>query len=500
MSVTIRLGTISKRRNSTKQPSDTELADVRSVDLKDTTSYDAPTFLLTGNDLAYNYLKWGNRYYFINDVRSVRHNLMEVECILDVLATYKSEILASTQFVSYSASTAGNATWLADNRIPVLKETEVDSEYTDIDTLFNSTGFYVLSVVGLNGCEIYAVSKSDLETLITNVQNWRLSTVATIYNGIPNAPSGSNSVQAAVDNLSGFLKNLQGAAIQSEFLGNAYSNAPACIRSCIWVPFLLDAFKTGSPQNIYLGEFNTGVTGQPIKATPATGYKSLSIPWFHTDWRRSYCESVYLYLPLVGIVQLSADSITNASSIIVKYSATATDGCVCYEVVAGGQTIGTYGGQVSSNYPIGINQQASAGEITQSVMAGADKMVSTAVNSTISPVSMAAVAGAVALEGVEAAYNTADVAMSTHMSCIGGIGGGAGVGLSLNVTCYTVNHETIITPSAMAATMGRPVMKPMSLSGLTGYCQCANGHVSAPAQASELDALDRYINSGFYIE
>ena len=500
MSVTIRLGTISKRRNSTKQPLDTDLADVRSVDLKDTTSYDAPTFLLTGNDLADNYLKWGNRYYFINDVRSVRHNLMEVDCVLDVLATYKSEILASTQYVCYSASATGNATWLADTRIPVLKETEIDSEYTDIDTLFNAGGFYVLSVVGTTGCETFAVTEAQLSALIANAQNWRITSQNAIISSIPTAPTGSATEASAIDALSGFLRSLESAAVQSDFVGNAYAQAPSCIRSCIWVPFLPAAFEQGSPKTISLGEFDTGVTAKTIKTSPATGYKSLSIPWFHNDWRRAYCESVYLYLPLVGIIQLSADSITNATGIIVKYSATASDGCVCYEVVAGGQTIGTYGGQVSSNYPIGINQQASAGEIAQSVMAGADKMVSTAVNSTISPVSMAAVAGAVALEGVNAAYQTADVAASTHMSCIGGIGGGAGVGLSLNVTCYTVNHETIVTPSDMAATMGRPVMKPMSLSGLTGYCQCANAHVAAPAQASELDALDYYLNSGFYIE
>ena len=237
-----------------------------------------------------------------------------------------------------------------------------------------------------------------------------------------------------------------------------------------------------------------------LRSWHESGYKTIDIPWFHNDWRRSICEDVYLYLPLVGMVKLSADSITNASSIIVNYSATATDGCVSYELVCGGEIIGTYGGQCSSNYPIGINQQASAGEIAQSIMAGTDKMVSTAVNSTISPVSMAAVAGAVALEGVNAVYDTVNVANTTHMTCVGGIGGGSGAGLPLYVECYTVNHETIVTPGSMAATMGRPVMKPMSLSGLSGYCQCANAHVAAPAQASELDALDHYLNSGFYIE
>lgn len=501
MSVTIRLGTISKRRNSTKQPADTDLADVRSVDLKDTTSYDAPTFLLTGNDLAYNYLKWGNRYYFINDVRSVRHNLIEVECILDVLATYKTEILASTQFVSYSASHAGNATWLPDTRIPVLKQTEVDSNIITIDTLFSSSGFFALTVVGRSGCVSYAVTKQNLLDLISGMQSW-LSSVQNVYNNLPATPTSSTET-GAIDSLTEYIKFIYGASINSDFLGNQYIQAPQCIRSCIWVPFQLASFQTGSSQRIFLGNYDTGVDAVTIKAEPATGYKSVSIPWFHNDWRRAYCEDVYIYLPLVGIVQLASDSITNASSIIVNYSATATDGCVCYELVSGGEIIGTYGGQASANYPIGINQQASAGQIAQSILQGAEKMVSCAIDSSISPVSMAAVTGGVALEGVAATYNTLDVANSTNLTCIGGIGGGAGAGLPLSFTCYVVNHETIVAPSAMAATMGRPYMKPRQLGGndpLSGYCQCANAHVEAPAQASELDALDSYLNSGFYIE
>ena len=52
----------------------------------------------------------------------------------------------------------------------------------------------------------------------------------------------------------------------------------------------------------------------------------------------------------------------------------------------------------------------------------------------------------------------------------------------------------------MKQTMGLPTMKPLSLSGLTGYCQCANAHVECAAQANELDAIDYYLNSGFFIE
>lgn len=497
MSVTVFFAQVSKRRNSTFQGIFTTSFDCV---LKDATSIDRPTFLLSAASFDYNAAQWGGRYYFVTDVISVRNNQWEVSCMLDVLATYKSEILASTQYVTYSASSPGNSQWLPDTRIPVLNDTEVDKNTESLSALFSLTGFYVLTVVGQTGTETFAFDRSTLNTLISNVQNWRNTSISNIINAIPAAPTGSTTEAGAIDALSGFLKSLQTATVNSDFLGNAYANAPACIRSCIWVPFLSSAFTTGTPKNVYLGEFDTGISASGVRTTPVTGYKGIDIPWFHTDWRRAYCESVYLYLPLVGLIQLSADSITNTNGIVVHYSATASDGCVCYEVEAGGEIIGTYAGQASSNYAIGINQQASAGEIVQSLMAGAEKMTNAAIRSSVSPISIAGATAGVALQGVNAAYSTMDVAKSTHPSCIGGIGGGAGVGLDLSIQCYTVNHETIVNPSDMAATMGYPCMTPMTLSGLTGFTQCANAHVPAPAQAEELDAIDHYLNSGFYIE
>ena len=496
MSITVYFAKTAKKRNSTYQATFTDSYDCV---LKDSTSIDRPTFLLSDASFDYNLAKWDNRYYFIDNIVSVRNNQWEVSCVLDVLATYKAEITASTQYVCYSSS-AGNATWLQDNRIPVLNETQVDKNTDTLTALFSYSGFYVLSVIGQNGCETYIVTRANIDALIAEIQNWRYSSVNSIMSGVPAAPTGATDEKAAIENMTAFLRSLQNAAIKSDFLGNAYSNAPSCIRSCIWVPFLPSSFQVGSAVQIYLGEFNTLVSAYPCKTTPQTGYLGINIPWFHNDWRRSYCEDVYLYLPLVGLIQLSADSITNSPSLVIHYSATATDGCVCYEIEAAGEIIGTYAGQASTNFPIGINQQASAGEIVQTAVSGIEKMVATGVQSTISPLSMGVAAVGIGMTGINTAYDIANVGKSTHVSCIGGIGGGAGVGLDLSVMCYTVNHETIINPSDMAATMGLPTMKPISLSTLTGFCQCANAHIAAPAQAEELDAIDSYLNSGFFIE
>ena len=490
---TVSFGTFSKRRNSTKQP--TTLSDQRTVTLKNPTSQDRPVFVCTGNNFNYNYCSWDGKYYFIDEIISLRNNEIEIHCVMDALATYKAEILASTQFVSYS-SQAGNA-WLADTRIPVLKST-VATKSTAAMGIFNTNGFYVLSVVGKSGCETYCVNKSTLTRLVAEIQNWQDDGINTIVNALP-TPGTSADETSALDQLSGIMVAVQKASTQTGFIGNAYANAPSCIRSCIWVPFNLSDFS-GASHPIWLGNYDTNEAGFELNGTPTTGSVSVSIPWHFSDWRRGYCEDIYLYLPLVGMVGLSSDSLTHASSITVNYSATGTDGTVCYQVVSGNEIIGSYGGQCSANYPIGINQQASAGEVITSIAQGASKMVNAAINSSISPLSAGASVIGIALEGITATYDTFNVENSTHVSCIGGIGGGAGVGLDLNITCYTVAHDTIVNPADMKDTMGLPTMKPMALATLTGFCQCANAHIDAPATAGELDAIDSMLNSGFYIE
>ena len=489
MAVTAKFYKFSKRKNSTKQP--TGLGTDFSVNLKSGTSLISPTLLLESSGLPdYNYLSFMGYYYFVTDIVSVRNSLWEVYCKIDALATLKSEITSSTQYVCYSSEVT--STWLPDTRIPVLKSTTVDIEESSVPTLFNATGFYVLSYVGKNGCELTCVNRSTLQNLVADLQSWQNSGIQGIVNDSMALGYDFSTVEAA-------LESLGKMSIQTGFIGNAYANAPNCIRSCIWVPFNLADFSTTS-RAIYLGEYDTHTSGFILNANPVTGSKTINIPWQYSDWRRGICEDVYLYLPLVGTVSISADSITNASQITVEYSATGTDGVVCYRVKAGSEIIGTYSGQSSANYPIGINQQASAGQLAQSIISGGEKMVNAAINSSVSPISAGAAAVGVAMEGAVAAYNTVDVYNTRNLSCIGGIGGGAGVGLSLKIACYVVSHPTVVNPSAMGATMGRPTMKAMSLSTLSGYCQCANAHVEADVPAPILDAVDTYLNSGFYIE
>lgn len=494
MSHTIYVGKIAKRRNSTLQPTLSTSFDVL---LKTPTSLHTPTFTISASSFDYNYLKWDDRYYFVTDVTSKNNGIWEVSAVCDVLATFKTDILASTQFVSYSSLSGG--TWLADTRIPILKNATVASATTTMNFLFNDTGFYVLTVVGKNGCETWACDISQIRALLDRVNDWSDDLLDDILAG--NYPWSDPPRQAVTYDWNNHPEEaLANMNALTGFCGNAYSDAPNCIRSCIWVPFFATFFTGIGGGEIYLGQFPTGVTTAfRCKSTPAVRSASVTIPWQYNDWRRTVCEEVYLYLPLVGLVSIPSDEIVNESSINVEWSATATDGCIAYRITAGNQVIGTYGANCSVNYPLGISQQASAGEIVQTAVPAIKSMVSAGIKAIAHP-SVSDVAGALGKVAV-GAYEIADTALTRHNSCIGGIGGGAGCGLSLDLTCFTVAHPTAVAPADMAATMGLPTMKPMILSSLTGYCQCANAHVGATgAEAQELDEIDSYLNSGFYIE
>ena len=416
------------------------------------------------------------------------NDIWEVSCVMDVLATYKTEILASTQFVCYSSALGD--TWLMDNRIPVLSK-GVAHKTTIVNPRLSRSGSYVLAVNGENGCSMYRVTQANINQLIQNITTWRGQAVSEFLNGLV-APGGDIVVAT---------ENLYTVLARAGAFGNAYSEAPAQIKSCIWVPFDAATFTvTQSNKEIYLGQFDTGVFADEVSATPYIDSFTFTIPWTYNDWRRAKCEDLYIYLPLVGLCSIESENIVTNSTMTIEYSMMPTDGTIAYELKSGQQILGSYGASCSANYPIGISQQASAGEIANSILGGLDKALSVAVNSSVSPLSMGAATAGMALTAVEAGYDTAYTSNSRHNTTIGGVGGGVGAGLDLSATLFDVVHDTVINPAAMEATMGLPTMKPMALSTLTGFCQCANAHVAAPAAAHELDAIDSMINSGFFIE
>lgn len=479
MSVSIYFAKVNKRRNSTLQATFSTSFDCV---LKQATSIDRPTFILESASFDYNLAKWDDRYYFVDNVVSVKNNIWEVSCVLDVLATYKSYILNTTAYVLYD--TVAN-TELPDNRLPI-KTTKSVSASTAACPFVPDGGCYILSLTGSHDTTgVYKVSESELAALIDDL-SYILDDIFDVYNNPPAQPTYTNDVAqnikiAAnyfVDDLQWRLDCLRKPITQIFGSGNIPQN----IRECRYLPF--DVGVTGASNQIYLGTFETQQSLSKLLDSNPTVHRTatVSIPWQASDFRRrSPYTDIYLYLPYIGMIRLSSENLVGQSSLTVAYTLAVRDGSLVCTVSSGSEIIGQYHGNVSASVPVGISN-IGLSRTAQSILTG----VAGVASKNIGVIGMAAL-------------NFAD-SVTPNYSSIGGLDGIASVGANQNITCYTVFHDTIVAPNTDIATIGAPSMCPKSLGSLTGFCQCLDAHVSAPAQLSELALIDTYLNSGFYIE
>lgn len=152
MALILNLYSINKRSNSTKLP--TGNGTVVEVNLKAPTSLIKPIFIIDGVNETYNYCKFEGRYYWIDDIIILSNDIMELHCSVDVLATYRSQILASTQYVLRSASNYD--TNVVDSFYPA--KTEYTSYRDTALKVFNYTTMsYIIGIIGNTGISGYNV-------------------------------------------------------------------------------------------------------------------------------------------------------------------------------------------------------------------------------------------------------------------------------------------------------------------------------------------------------
>lgn len=481
MSHTIYAGNVAKRKNSTLQPTLSASFDVL---LKTPTSLHTPTFTINAGSFDYNYLKWGDRYYFVTDVVSRNNNLWEVSAEVDVLATYKAQILATTAYVLYDSV---SNTELPDNRLPIKTSKSVQTA-TAACPLVPDAGTFILSLTGAhNTTGVYKVTQSELSALIDDVAD--VNDNLFDFPSPPNPPSYSSadSMQAIAENIGlafetlvsnfTYLRDCLKFTI-SQFFGSG--NISENIRQCLYIPF--NRGTTYGANKIYLGTFETSQSLAKLNTDTVHTTTSVSIPWQASDFRRrSPYTDVYLYLPYIGMVKLSSENLVGQSSISVAYTLAMRDGSLICTVSSGGQILGQYSGNVAVSVPVGISN-ISMPKAAQAVLAGVASIA------TKNPIGV----GMAALDFGDS--------ITPNYTCIGGLDGMASVAANQNITCYTVFHDTIVAPNTGIAAIGAPSMCPKALAGLSGYCQCLDAHVAAAADSQELDAIDAFLNSGFYIE
>lgn len=461
----------SKKKNSTKVPTGTGTAVTSS--LKRQTSYHNPVFVLspiTGvsmEDICY--VKYGSHYYFVTDITVVPNNVYEISCAEDPMATHRSEILGSSQYVAYSASQ--NNPLIADSRI-VVDDTEMHTAGTGANDGLDTEGCFILSCLNYKHgnylTATYVMDDTNLVTLAKFLLN--------------------DSAWTAT-NFEAWFRNT---------LGNAYDS----IISLRWVPVKYSDISAteyvvalGTTDITWTDNDGTHtckgkIVPQGVSAVLSKLY-TINHTWhYKDDWRiaNPYTRAKLL-LPGYGLVDINpVEHLTGTS---VRYA---------IDMLSGGCTIFVYGNNlqqvasinfnISTDIPIAQLSGRGIGSVTTIAAGLGALLANTATGGT---------AGAVfSASGLAAAVKGASDLFTTTPSAKGNMGDRSWVGYSQpGIIEYYMDTQDL---NEFNTTNGMPLMEEVTLSTLSGYCQCVNASVSIAGYDDDRNYINNILNTGFFIE
>lgn len=482
---TLTTWTFSKRHNSTAIP--TTLGSDHDVNLKGGCDILAPVFVLQiAGTPTFNYCKFQGRYYFVTGIKSVRQDLCEISARVDVLGTFKSAVTGSSQYVLYY--THAN-TEIVDRRLSTKTGITIQSNTAQFNNLGTGNS-YMLTAVGSQGTKIYACLKSDVDDLfvnatLTSIKNDFEYAIDDFITNILN-PATFGSVEDAIKGfLRLYLLSLKVTSHVSNTLQFA-QDAAQFVKNCYVLP-ISQSNIGGSGETIYLGQWISNTQGHADFPRIIHDSATVSIPWQASDWRRNapYHE-LYIYIPYIGMIPLPSSELIGVTNLTVNVSVDTYSGVTSFVVNAdNGTVIGQYSTNIAAPYAIGasnIDMMSSGAELASSGMA----LIGNALMGNAAGV----LGGSL---GVTNAIKPFDASISSN-------GGAAGMGLGNTVKCFTVFHDTTVSPASVSAIKGTPYNGVLNLQNITGYVQCMDASVSGSMTDTEREEINNLLNGGVYIE
>lgn len=492
-----------KRLDSTAVPAGTTQYPIiaKTVRLKDNCDDINPSFELerdsTVQNPYYNYIDWNEtsslrRYYRITNRTYLSNNLMQIDCEIDVLATYRAFILDKTYFVTRSG------VGLADNTI-------TDTVYTTMhgkdvsDESFNpldyDDGFFVVGAVQ--------------DTLVWGeYESFKRGAVA-YYTALPGELAALLQFLQSPDK----YKDTGGANPVSYADYNPLSH----LVSCIYIPYngsgtqhttLMFHFAADGYDDVWFPWTHTEISGISSMGLLGISVGSKTLP--NHPQATSYLR--YLNFPPYsrytlwagpfGSFEIDRDICPNVSSATITMSIsidcatgmgylTALNGSRCFL-----QTSAMVGIEIL------LAQQSSH---SQADLIRMENMETNAIMDAVSGAVGAVAAGnPMALVGsiTSAIKFKNEYALSAYMVSVPKVSM-----LSSNGSMAVISKSWIIQgeftklQAVAALTFGMPYMKTVKLSTLAGYTQCSGAHYDGMCSTrAEREAIDAFLNGGFYIE
>lgn len=435
-----------KKINSTKRPSGGTSLDVR---LKAPTSVLNPTFIIHNYNLAWNYIQWGNRYYFVDDIIIDSNEIAEYVCSTDSLATYKDTIGSSSQYITRSASNYDLD--VQDLRYP----TKADISHTyhslsNIHSKYDNNGTYVIGVkngLSSTGVRFYAMTNTQFSVLM----HYMFS--------------------------DGWLLDDEDISIGLQRL---IVNPMDYISSCYWYPFAI----SGSSETIQFGFWgNTGATGSVISDSGRLISVVDPITLVHHP---QYARGHYLdgspYSQIVidcfgfGRIPIDVNLFLSSRSMSVQ---------ILVDVFTGiGELIieSTQGRALKISSMIGVPIQLS--QVTQDLVKPLFNVVSAGIDAynhnylgAVADIGSAVLS---ALPQIQTQGSVGSMVAFSKTPCV-------------YQTFYKITDEDL-------SSQGRPLMTERTINTLSGYIECANVELDSVGSVEEKKQIKEYMENGFYYE
>lgn len=445
-----------KRPNSSKMPTGT--ADELELVLKEDTSIEEPSFVLSGQHFDYNYAyvpAW-NRYYFVNNITSICDGLYQLDLTEDYLASWKSQIQATSAHVVYSST--GYDKDIIDPRISqyITKQWQTDAQ--------SGGGFG-------GGCFVLNTLSKDSG-----------------YAGFQN----SYLLNAGdMQTLANFFLDLD----VNSWIAQAVYNPMDCIVSCKWYPLDYSTIASAccSSGAAYIGSLPIG-QNLPIITTPIyTNSVTFSLTPRYNDFRRLSASNYQMFVPYAGVFPIAQDEIIKSNGALqASYYIDLITGSMLIAEIAGGTLCNMFEVGFGVDCPLASVQGGNIGNFVESLVGAVAGVGASLAGGNI--------AGAVGSAAAGIAGATKEAITQRYRSR-----GTQGSRAYL----YQGNYFRLIedawdteNPNSTnyIAKQGRPVFQTHAISNHSGYVQCEGASVEMAGLESEKERVNSYLNSGFYLE
>lgn len=423
------------------------------VELKSDTSIIRPTFEL---DMSYNGMTDGStvikanyaycvslsRYYWIKDIVFTSADIVEITCVVDPLASFRSYLLNSEAYINY-ASKNYNAL-IPDRRLPMQ--------------IKHTASYRQVQVTGLSDSGVFILfAASDSVSGATGLVQGYVCSATT---------------------MSAIAANLFSSDVLDKIIDKLYSPLDA-IMSCMWLPCSAN-FVTSGAGEMKFGEYVAGTYPRAAVTAVSTTQLVAILPYKDPesnshDWRNiAPYTRWFIWLPGVGYQEFPMELCLNGSgtqvTLNIKLQLSITNGSCSYTITCNNTIVMQCKGNLGVNFPVGHSNNGLDGAVNQSVGVASSLGIAALVPNPVTAIGAVATAGTAAVG--------AGAGMIQHSISASGAMGGLATPSELRnyVRLYYTCSEFPEDPFGdLANLIGCPVFKHATLSEyLDSKVWCSN--------------------------